>query len=37
MISDVIDEFTKKYDVELKATKYQFQKNENKMLVIRKQ
>ena len=37
MISDVIDEFTKKYDVELKVTNYQFQKNANKMLVIWKQ
>lgn len=36
MISDVIDEFKKKYDVELKVTNYQFQKNANKMLVIRK-
>lgn len=37
MISDIIDEFKKKYDVELKVTNYQFQKNANKMLVIRKQ
>lgn len=37
MISDVIDELKKKYDVELKVTNYQFQKNANKMLVIRKQ
>lgn len=36
MISNVIDEFKKKYDVELKETNYQFQKNANKMLVIRK-
>ena len=36
MISDVIDEFKKKYDVELKVTNYQFQKNANKMLVVRK-
>ena len=36
MISDVIDEFKKKYDVELKATNYQFQKNANKMLLIQK-
>lgn len=36
MISDVIDEFKKKYDVELKETNYQFQKNADKMLVIRK-
>lgn len=36
MISDVIDELKKKYDVELKVTNYQFQKNANKMLVIRK-
>lgn len=36
MISDVIDELEKKYDVELKVTNYQFQKNANKMLVIRK-
>lgn len=36
MISDVIDKFRKKYDVELKETNYQFQKNANKMLVIRK-
>lgn len=36
MISDVIDEFKKKYDVELKVTNYEFQKNANKMLVIRK-
>lgn len=36
MISNVIEEFKKKYDVELKETNYQFQKNANKMLVIRK-
>ena len=36
MISNVIDEFKKRYVVELKATNYQFQKNANKMLVIRK-
>lgn len=36
MISDVIDEFKKQYNVELKVTNYQFQKNANKMLVIRK-
>lgn len=37
MISNVIDEFKKTYDVELKETNYQFQKNANKMLLIRKQ
>ena len=37
MISDIIDEFKKEYDVELKVTNYQFQKNANKMLVIRKE
>lgn len=37
LISDVINEFKKKYDVALKATNYQFQKNANKMLVIRKE
>lgn len=36
MISNVIDEFQKTYDVELKETNYQFQKNANKMLLIRK-
>ncbi len=36
MISNVIDEFKKRYVVELKTTNYQFQKNANKMLVIRK-
>ena len=36
MILDVIDEFKKKYNVELKVTNYQFQKDANKMLVIRK-
>ena len=36
MISNVIDEFKSKYIVELKETSYQFQKNANKMLVIRK-
>lgn len=36
MISDVIDEFKKRYVVELKETNYQFQKNANKMLLIRK-
>lgn len=36
MISNVIDEFKKTYDVELKETNYQFQKNANKMLLIRK-
>ena len=36
MISDIIDEFKEEYDVELKVTNYQFQKNANKMLVIRK-
>lgn len=32
MTSDVIDEFTKKYDVELKVTNYQFQKMQIKCL-----
>ena len=36
MISNVIDEFKKRYVVELKMTSYQFQKKANKMLVIRK-
>ena len=36
MISNVIDKFRKKYDVELKEINYQFQKNANKMLVMRK-
>lgn len=36
MISKVIDEYKEKYDVELKETDYEFQKNANKMLVIRK-
>lgn len=36
MISDVICELEKTYDVELKETDYQFQKNANKMLLIRK-
>lgn len=36
MISNVIDEFKKTYDVELKETNYQFQKNADKMLLIRK-
>ena len=36
MISRVIDEYKEKYDVELKETDYEFQKNANKMLVIRK-
>ena len=36
MISKVIDEYKEKYDVELKETDYEFQKNANKILVIRK-
>ena len=36
MILDVINEFKKQYEVELKVTNYQFQKEANKMLVIRK-
>ena len=33
MISKVIDEYKEKYDVELKETDYEFQKNANKILV----
>lgn len=36
MISNVICELKKKYTVEMKETNYQFQKNANKMLLIRK-
>lgn len=37
MISNVICELKKTYNAELKETNYQFQKNANKMLVIRKE
>ena len=36
MILNVIDEFKKKYFVELKQTNYEFQKGANRMLLIRK-
>lgn len=36
MISDVINEFKKTYDVEMKTTDYEFQKNADKVLLIRK-
>ncbi len=36
MITDVIDYFRNCYDVKITATKYQFQKGDNKLLIIRK-
>ena len=35
LVSDVIKYFDKSYDVEVKCTKYEFQKGENKLLIIR--
>lgn len=35
LVSDVIKYFDKSYDVEIKCTKYEFQKGENKLLIIR--
>ena len=36
LISNVIDHFKSGYDVEIRETEYEFQKNANKLLVIRK-
>lgn len=36
LITNVIDYFKKRYIVEVKKTKYQFQKGDNKLLIIRK-
>ncbi len=36
MITDIINYFKNRYDVEIAETKYQFQKGDNKLLIIRK-
>lgn len=36
MITNVIDYFRERYDVEIQKTRYEFQKGDNKLLVIRK-
>ena len=36
LISNVIDYFKQRYDVEIRQTQYEFQKGDNKLLIIRK-
>lgn len=36
LISNVIDYFKQRYDVEIRKTQYEFQKGDNKLLIIRK-
>ena len=36
LISYVIDYFKQRYDVEIRQTQYEFQKGDNKLLIIRK-
>ena len=36
LISNVIDYFKRQYDVEIRKTQYEFQKGDNKLLIIRK-
>ena len=36
MISDIIEHYRKKYEVEIRETKYEFQKGANRLLVIKR-